>query len=367
MFKRLLIVVLLLALAFGGVGYWKFQKFQQMKAQLAAPRPPATVASVEVKQENWQPRLRSVGSVVAQNGIDVTNEVAGVVASIAFESGQRVKAGEVLLKLEDSVEQATLASLRADRRLAEVQYKRAADLIPKQAVSKADFDIAKATFDAAQARVAEQEAVIAKKIVRAPFSGLLGIRRVDLGQFLQVGTSIVGLQALDPLYVDYTLPERDFRRVASGQTVELTLDAYPGETFQGKVTAVDSGVDEGTRAIRVRATVPNPDNRLRPGMFAEGQTLLPVENQVLTVPRTAISFNTYGDFAYVIEKGEDGSLTVKRRQVTTDAVQAGWVQVTKGLQAGETVVRTGLVKLRDGVPVAIDNSVELKDGEVAPQ
>ena len=367
MFKRLLIVLLFLAIVFGGIGYWKYRQFQQMTASLSAPRPPAVIASVEVKQESWQPHLRSVGSLVAENGIEVTNEVAGVVAEMLFESGQRVKEGEVLAKLDDSVERATLESLRAERRLAEVQYKRASDLMPKQAVSKSDFDIAKATFDAAQARVAEQEAVIAKKSVRAPFSGLLGIRQADLGQFLQVGTPLVSLQALDPLYVDYSLPERDFQKIAVGQSVKLAMDAFPGESFTGTVSAIDSGVDEGTRSIRVRATVPNPQGRLRPGMFAEARTLLPLKNQVITVPQTAISYNTYGDFVYALQKSEDGSLVAKRRQVTTGAVQNGWVEIVKGLEAGETVVRAGLVKLRDGQAVAVDNSIELQDGEVTKE
>lgn len=367
MFKRLILVLLFLALVFGGIGYWKYRQFQQMTAQLTAPRPPATIASVEAKRESWQPALHSVGSLVAANGIAVTNEVAGIVQEITFESGQRVEEGAVLLRFEDSVERATLESLRAERELAQAQYKRAAELIPKQAVSKSEFDIAKATFDAAQARVAEQEAIIRKKTVRAPFSGLLGIRQVDTGEFLQVGTPIVELQALTPLYVDYALPERNFRELTVGQEIRLGLDAYPDETFSGRVSAIDARVDEGTRSISIRGTVPNPDGRLRPGMFAEVQTLLPSQNDVITVPRTAISYNTYGDFVYVIVKGDDDTLKVKRRQVVTGAVQQGWVEIVKGLEAGETVVRAGLVKLRDGQPVTIDNSVELKDGEVAEE
>lgn len=367
MLKRLILVLLFLALVFGGIGYWKYRQFQQMTAQLTAPRPPATIASVEAKRESWQPTLRSVGSLVAANGIAVTNEVAGVVKAITFESGQRVDEGAVLLQFEDSVERATLESLRADRQLAQAQYKRAAELIPKQAVSKSEFDIAKATFDAAQAKVAEQEAVIRKRTVRAPFSGLLGIRQVDTGEFLQVGSSIVELQALNPLYVDYALPERNFRELAVGQVVQLRMDAYPGETFSGRVSAIDARVDEGTRSISVRATIPNPSGSLRPGMFAEVQTLLPLQDDVVSIPRTAISYNTYGDFIYVIDKGENEALTVKRRQVTTGRVREGWVEIVKGLEAGETVVRAGLVKLRDGQPVTIDNSIELKDAEVGKQ
>lgn len=367
MIKRLILVLLLFGGAAAGVGYWKYQKFQQMNAQLTAPRPPAVVAEATVQQEDWQPTLRAVGSLLAQSGINVTNEVPGIVSLIAFESGQSVEAGAVLLRLEDSVELATLESLKADQRLAEVQYRRTAELMPKQAVSKSEFDIAKATYDSAQAKVAQQQATVRKKIIRAPFSGILGIRKVDQGEYLPDGTSIVGLQALDSLFVDYALPEREFSKIAPGQTVQLRVGAYPGELFSGSVSAIDSGVDEGSRSIQVRATVLNRDNRLRPGMFAEVETLMSQTNTVLTVPRTAISYNTYGNFAYAIVEAEGGGLQVERRQVDTGAVREGRVAVTSGLKAGERIVSAGLVKLRDGQPVTIDNSIELDNGKVAEQ
>ncbi len=365
MIKRLIIVLLVFGAVAGGIGYWKYQQFQMMTAKLTAPRPPAVIASATVQQEEWQPVLRAVGSLRAQSGIEVTNEVPGIVSLIGFESGQTVKAGDVLLRLEDSVELATLASLKADQRLAEVQYRRTAELMPKQAVSKSEFDIAKATYESAQAKVAQQQATVGKKVIRSPFDGILGIRQVDKGQFLPAGTAIVSLQALDPLYVDYALPEREFSKIAPGQPVHLRVAAYPDDLFIGSVSAIDSGVQEGSRSIKVRGTIPNKDNRLRPGMFAEVETLLPNQGEVLTVPRTAISYNTYGNFAYVIVEAEGGGLQVKRRQVNTGAVRAGRVVVTEGLKAGEQVVAAGLVKLRDGQPVTIDNSVELDNGKVA--
>jgi membrane fusion protein (multidrug efflux system) len=367
MIKRLILVLLLFGGAAAGVAYWKYQQFQQMNAQLTAPRPPAVIASAMVEQENWQPRLRSVGSLRAQSGIDVTNEVPGIVSMIAFESGQPVQAGDVLLRLEDSVELATLESLKADQRLAEVQYQRTSELIPKQAVSKSDFDIAKATFDSAQAKVTQQRATVQKKVIKSPFSGILGIRQVDQGQFLPVGTSIVSLQALDPLYVDYALPEREFSKIMPGQTVHLRVGAYPGNLFSGSVSAIDSGIDVGSRSIQVRATVPNGDNRLRPGMFAEVETLMQDAQDVLTVPQTAVSYNTYGNFAYVIVEAEGEGLQVKRRQIETGEVREGRVVVTRGLEVGERVVGAGLVKLRDGQSVTIDNSVQLANGKAAEQ
>lgn len=363
MIKRLILLLLVLGGLFGGIGYWKYQQFQQMTAQLTAPRPPAVIASTEVKREQWQPVLRAVGSLRAESGIQVTNEVAGIVSEIAFESGQRVNRGDVLIRLEDSVEEATLKSLQADQRLAEVQFRRTADLMPKQAIAKSEFDIAKATYDSAQARVAEQQALLRKKVIRAPFSGIIGIRQVDQGQFLQVGTSIVSLQALDPLYVDYALPEREFNKIRPGQNVHLKVGAYPDTPFVGTVSAIDSAVDKGSRSIQVRATVPNPDNRLRPGMFAEVETLMPQSDNVLTVPRTAISYNTYGNFAYVIGDDGAGGQQVKRRQVETGSVRGERVAIMSGLQAGEQVVSAGLVKLRDGQKVTVDNSVRLESGK----
>ena len=362
--KRLFIVVVALVLLIGGIGGLKFMQIQKMMAQMSQPRPPATVAATEAKAETLQPALHAVGSVVAVNGIAVTTEVAGIVSEIAFTSGGEIAAGDVLVKLDDRVDQAALQALRAEQRLAEVKFKRTADLLSRQAISKSDYDEAKANFDAARARVVQQEETLAKKIIRAPFTGRLGIREVNLGQFLEPGNRIVTLQALDPIYVDYALPEREYSRIATGQEVRVGVDAYPGETFAGKVTAVSSGLEEGTRSVRVQATLPNPDGRLRPGMFAEVDTLQAESQDVITVPRTAISFNTYGNFVFVINEGEGGALSVKQRQVTTGAVRAGRVVVTSGLQAGERVVRAGLVKLRDGQPVQIDNSVELKDAEV---
>ena len=367
MIKRLFLLILVLGGLFAGIGYWKYQQFQQMNAQLTAPRPPAVIASTEVRQEQWQPVLRAVGSLRAESGIQVTNEVAGIVSEIAFESGQRVEQGDVLIRLEDSVEVATLKSLQADQRLAEVQFRRTADLMPKQAIAKSEFDIAKATYDSAQARVAEQQAMLRKKVIRAPFSGILGIRQVDQGQFLPAGSAIVSLQALDPLYVDYALPEREFSQVAPGQTVQLKVGAYPADQFNGSVSAIDSGVDKGSRSIQVRATVPNPDNRLRPGMFAEVETLMQQAEQVLTLPRTAISYNTYGNFAYVIGEAEGGGLKVKRRQIETGAVREGRVAISRGLEIDEQVVSAGLVKLRDGQRVTIDNSVQLENGKAGEQ
>jgi len=308
--------------------------------------------------------LESVGSLVAINGTAVTTEVAGLVSDIQFESGTYTEQDAVLLQLDDSVDQAALEALRAERRLAEIKFKRAQDLLKRQVMSRSEYDEARASFDAATARVKQQEATIQRKAIRAPFSGRLGIRQVNIGQYLEPGQPIVLLQALNPIYVDYTLPERYLPQLATGQEIRLRVDAFPGKTFSGEITALESGVDAGTRTIKLRATLANPEGQLQPGMFARIKTLEPETKTVLTVPRTAVSYNTYGDFIYLIQKNDQGQSVVKRLQVETGEARAGRIAILSGVQAGQQVVRAGLVKLRDGMPVQIDNSVELEDDKV---
>jgi membrane fusion protein (multidrug efflux system) len=357
---RISIILLLVIAAAAGIYYW--QQVQQQAGQ-AQGFPPSVISSAEVSEDQWQPALRSVGSLVAINGIDVSTEVNGIVSKVVFTSGQPVERGQVLIRLDDSVDEAALEALRAERKLADVQFKRASDLLKKRVTSQSEYDEAKARYEAAHARVKQQEAVIKRKVIRAPFAGLAGIRQVSLGQFIEAGSPIVGLQALDPIYVDYTLPERYLTRIRPGQQVLLKLDAIPDKSFQGEVTAVNSGVDTGTRTLKIRATLDNTDKLMRPGMFAEVTTITAEAQPVLTLPRTAISFNTYGNFVFVINEGEQGQLTVKRTPVETGEIREGRVAV-KGLQPGTRVVRTGLVKLRDGIPVKIDNQVPLNDAEL---
>jgi len=325
--------------------------------------PPAVIASTEVKQENWQPSLLSVGSVVATNGISVSSEVNGIVSAIAFNSGQPVEKGQELIKLDAAVDLAALEALRAEQRLAEIKFNRAKELLQKNVNTKSDYEQAEATFDAARARVKQQEEIIKRKVIRAPFAGLAGIRQVDLGQYFQAGSPIVSLQALDPIYVDYTLPERFISRVKTGQVVNVKFDALPSQVFKGEISAINAGIDTGTRTLKIRATLKNPDKLLRPGMFAEIETITDDAQAVLTLPRTAISFNTYGKYVFLINKDDTGATTVKRMAVETGDTRSGRVEV-KNLKEGQEVVRAGLVKLRDSMPVKIDNQIELNDSEI---
>ncbi|KAA3625817.1 MAG: efflux RND transporter periplasmic adaptor subunit [Proteobacteria bacterium] len=364
---RLFITLALLGAIFGGIFYLKFQQGQRMAQMQMQPQPPAVVAATEARAEQWQPAIRSVGSLKAVNGIAVTTEVAGTIRAFEFESGKRVKVGDVLVRLEDSVDQAALKGLIADRELARIQFERASELSSRRAISQSEIDETRFRYEGIQARVQEQQASIAKKTIRAPFDGLLGLRLTDIGEFVSPGDDIVRLQALDPIYVDYAVSEREFRNLSEGQKVLVTVPAYPEREFAGTISAIESGVDESTRSIRVRATLENDDAALRPGMFAEVRTLRSAIREVVTVPRTAISFNTYGDYAFVIEDGEGGGLTVNRRNVKTGAVREGRIEIIEGVDEGERVVRTGLVKLRAGQAVTIDNSVELDDAGVTRQ
>ena len=367
MFKllaRLIVVLILLGLIFGGIFYWK-QRQQQMAAQMRQPPPPASVAVTEVRTESWQPRLNAVGTVSATQGVFVTTEVAGIVREILFASGQKVKKGAVLVRLEDSVDKADLRGLQAERDLARIKFDRLAKLLKDKSVSQSDYDEAKAELDSAEAKVASKRALIDKKSIRAPFDGALGIRSVDVGEYLAPGARLVPLQALDPVYVDFYLPERHFAQLYGGQSVEVRVTARPGQVFRGEITAINPGVDESTRSIQVQATLANREQLLRPGMFAEVGVLLPRRDEVVTLPRAAITYTPYGDSVFLaVEK--DGQLLTERRQVTTGVVQEGRVEILTGVQPGDQVVLAGQVKLRSGQAVQIDNQILPIGGKMGP-
>ncbi|MBK5940288.1 efflux RND transporter periplasmic adaptor subunit [Halochromatium roseum] len=357
MILRSLLVVLVLALLAGGLAFLKYRQIQEGMAMFSQPQPPAVVSAAKVQLSRWQPRLEAVGNVQAVQGVMVNNEVAGQIKEILFESGDQVTAGQELVRLDTEVDEADLNGLRAGLNLAQLQLERNQKLLRDRAVSQGDFDQISAQVTQALAQVQAKQALIRKKTIRAPFTGQLGIRRVNLGQFLDAGSAIVELEALDPVYVDYALPERRLSEIAVGQPVEVRVSAYPDQVFAGKISAISPAVNQATRNIQVRALLQNPDQRLLPGMFAKISTLLPVKDQVLTLPRQAITFNTYGDSVFLIQPGEgeqDGQLVVQRRQVKTGAVRDQEVEVLAGLEAGDQVVSSGQVKLRNGVAVSIE-------------
>lgn len=355
MVKRLIIVLFFLVLLFGGVFWFKAQQFQQMSAMFGPP-PPTVVTSTQVVEKTWRPQLDAVGTVVAVQGVQVANEVPGLVREIPFESGQQVKKGDVLLQLDDAVDQAQLRGLQAALGLAQVKFQRASKLVKERSVSQSDYDTARAELTNAQAQVASQQALIEKKLIRAPFEGVLGLRAVSLGQYLPTGTAIVPLEQLATVFVDFSLPERYVSSVMVGQQVRVTTDGNPDADTRGAVIAIDPAVDSASRMLRLRARLSNQAGLLRPGMFTRVQLDLGRQENVLTLPRVAISYAPYGDAVFVIVE-KDGKLQVQQRQVQTGAVVDDRVIVKKGVEAGERVVLTGQVKLRNDMPVQIDNTV----------
>lgn len=360
--KRLIIVLLALALLFGGIFGWKYLQMQKMAAMQAGGQPPAVIAAEPVRGDRWQPSLAAVGSLVATQGVYISSEIAGQVQAIHFESGVRVEAGAELVTLDDDVDRAELAGLQAEKRLAEIQFERARKLLRDKTISRSEYDQAEANLDNAAAQVASQQARIRKKHIKAPFAGQLGIREVDLGQYLAAGDRIVSLQSMDPIFVDYSLPERYLDELSIGQVVEVRVQAWPGKVFTGTISAISPRIETATRSVPVRATLVNPEQLLRTGMFAEVKTLLPARDHVLTLPEQAVSYNPYGDSVFVIQE-KDGGQVVQRRQIETGEVRDGRVEVTDGLEEGEQVVTAGHNKLRNGMAVTIDNSIQL-DGRV---
>jgi membrane fusion protein (multidrug efflux system) len=366
MISRLILVAMVLAAVFGGIFGWKHHTAQQLAAAQAGGPPPAVIAAARVEREIWRPQLQVVGSLAAVAGIEVSNEVGGKISAIHFTSGESAEQGELLLELDDSTDQAELKGLLAELTLGKLKFERVAKLVKEKSVSKSDYDEARATLDNAEAGVAAKRAIIEKKRIRAPFAGRLGIRRVDLGEYLSPGTAIVPLEKLDPIFADFTLPERELARISKGQAIEVHVQAYPGENFDGEITAIDPGVSVGNRSFRIQAVLANPNQRLRPGMFADVRVLLPDTEGVLTVPDTAISYAPYGDSVFVIEQKE-GVSTAVRRQIETGSARAGRVSVSSGLSEGEQVVSAGHNKLRSGQAVTIDSKPAPADREPTPE
>jgi membrane fusion protein, multidrug efflux system len=334
-----------------------------MAAKMAPP--PTTVSSAVVKEEDWAPILSSVGSVSAVQGAVVSTELGGVVAQINFQNGAVAKKGDVLMSLDASSEEAQLHSAEADLELARANLQRTRDLATRRVISKQELDAAESTFGQKQGAVDNMRSFIGKKQVRAPFDGQLGIRQVNVGQSIDARTPIVQLTALDPVYVDFALPQQNVSQLTPGLEVQVHTDAVPGHEFKGKVTAINSMVDAVTRNVSVQGTLENPDHTLRPGMFAKVDVVLPKKGKTLVVPGSAISYAPYGDSVFVIEKKKDEKTGKESRAIRQQFVRVGeargdFVAITRGLRVGETIVSTGVFKLRNGMPVTINNDLAPK-------
>ena len=370
--KRLIIMLVAVGIILGLVfGYKAFGRMMMMKYMAMGANPPQSVSAIKAEFQDWQPELRAVGTIRAINGADLTAEVAGIVEKISFESGDQVKTGDAIVQLRADDERAQLESARANARLADITYQRDLRQLKAQAVSQAALDTSQANLAVTRAQVAEREAQLNKKIVKAPFDGLIGIRRVDVGQYLNPGTMIVSLQQLDPLYVDFFMPQSQLQQLKLGLPVSATTDAFGKEAFTGTITAINAKVETETRNILVRATLQNPERKLLPGMFANVSIAAGEPQRHLTLPQTAITYNPYGNSVYVIheEPGEGdkpSAMTAKQTFVTTGDTRGDQVAVLSGITEGDMIVTAGQIKLRPGSPVIINNDVQ-PTNDPAPQ
>lgn len=363
MTKRMVIMLIAAAIVLGGVfGFQAFKAAMIKKFMSTMSAPPQTVSATAAHSTSWQPTIEAVGSLRAVRGADLSLEVAGVVDSISFNSGDDVKEGDVLLKLRSDDDAAKLTSLQATADLSQLTLERDLKQWKIQAVSQATIDTDRANLKNAQAQVAQQQAILDKKTLRAPFAGHLGIRAIDLGQYLGPGTTIVTLQALDPIYLDFFVPQQAIDQVQLGQSITVRIDAFKEQTFAGEISAINPKIDTSTRNVQVRATLKNPDHKLLPGMYATVAINTGAPQNYITLPQTAITYNPYGDTVYVVEnKSADGGGKPQRvaRQtfVTTGPTRGDQVAILKGVNEGDMIVTAGQIKLHNGSPVLIDNSI----------
>ena len=362
--KRMVIMLVAVVILLGGlVGFNLFKGYMMQKYMASAPVPSSTVTAMKAEYQQWQPQLSAVGTLRAVRGVDVTTEVAGLVRSIEFKSGDEVKAGQVLVQLNADSDIAQLHSLEAAADLAATVYERDKQQLAAEVISKAQVDTDAGDLKSKRAQVAQQAALVGKKTLRAPFAGKLGITTVNPGQYLNAGDKVVTLQTIDPIYVDFNLPQQQLPLVAIGQKVTLTADAYKGVTFEGKVNAVNPKVDANTRNVMIEATIPNPKRQLLPGMFATVKLNSGDEQRYVTLPQTSITYNPYGDTVFVVKESDkkdakgNAVLTAQQVFVTTGPTRGDQVAIVKGVSPGDQIVTSGQVKLKNGAPVTINNSV----------
>ena len=372
MTRKVLLAVFIVLLVLGGLAGVKVLQFKKLIAAGKSFAPPLeSVSAAVVHEEKWQGTLTAIGSVTAVQGVTVSPEIAGIVHEIAFESGAVVSKGDLLVRLDTSLEEAQLRALEAQEELARLNVARERSLRTQNMVSQSELETAEATLKQNQGNADATRAMIQKKTIRAPFAGRLGIRLVNLGQYLDTGKPIASLQSLTPVYAEFSLPQQELARLKTGMRVHVTTDAYPDRTFEGTLTAINPDLDAQTRSVGLQATFANPEQLLRPGMFARVQVLLPEEQTVLAVPATSVLSAPYGDSVYVIESkpGKDGGksqLVVRQQFIRTGSARGDFVSVESGLKAGERIVRAGIFKLRNGMSVIENNDLAPKN-DLAPR
>jgi len=365
---RMVIMLAVVGVILGAIFVFELVLAPQFKKKFLASfaNPPQTVSTTVAKTEPWQKQLHAVGSLRAARGADLSTQVAGTVSAVHFESGAEVAQGTLLVELAAEDDIAKLDSLKATAALARITYERDQRQLKAQAVSQQVVDTDAQNLKSDEAQVAQQQAIVNYKVIRAPFAGKLGIRQIDVGQYISPGTLIVTLQSLDPIYVDFTLPQQALSQIKVGQKVVVGVDTFPGETFPGAILAINSKVDTATRNVQVRATLDNPQHRLLPGMFASVSIDVGEPQSYVTLPQTAITYNPYGSTVYLAEdkgKGANGQEELMAQQVfvTTGDTRGDQVAILKGVKEGQTVVTAGQIKLRNGSPLHIDNTVQPTD------
>ena len=363
MAKRMFVMLGLMTVLIAGLGFVKVRQFQAMADEFAAMQPPPeAVTTIVAEATEWPNTLSAIGTVAAVQGVTVSADLPGIVERIAFESGRAVSRGDLLVQLDTRQEQAQLAAAEAQLELARLNHDRMTGLVKQDAVSRAEYDAAAAAHTQAQARLREIRATIERKTIRAPFTGVLGIRQVNLGQYLSAGEAVVPLQSLDPIHVNFGMPQQHAAQMRRGRQVRIALDDTGDVTVTGRVTAVDAVIDQTTRNVQVQATLANPGGRLRPGMFVQAHVALGGDERVIALPASAISYAPYGDSVFIVGdmKTPEGTTYrgVRQQVVTLGDARGDQVAVLTGVAPGEEVVTSGVFKLRNGVAVQVNNSVQ---------
>ena len=363
MAKRMVLMLTLMVVFIGGLGFLKLRQFQAMGEEFAAMQPPPeAVTTIVAKREEWPTTLNAIGTVAPVQGVTVSADLPGIVDRIAFVSGATVREGDVLVQLDARQEQAQLAAVEAQRDLARLNDERMKGLVEQDAVSRAEYDTAAAGHKQTEARVREIRATIERKTIRAPFSGVLGIRQVNLGQYMNAGDPVVPLQKLNPVYVNFGVPQQDAAQAGAGRKVQITVGDLGDASFTGTISAIDAVVNPETRNIQVQATLPNPGGKLRPGMFVQAEVLVGQSVAVMALPASAINYAPYGDSVYVVADLKDPNgksyRGVRQQVVKLGATKGDQVGVLSGINPGEEIVTSGVFKLRNGAAVQVDNKVQ---------
>ena len=363
MAKRMILTLVVIAAVIGGLGFVKFRQVEAAIAQGASfQMPPTAVTTVVAQRETWPSTLTVIGTAAAIQGVTVSADLPGTIDKIHFESGQWAREGDVLVELDTRQERAQLASLEAQRDLARINYDRAQELVKAGVISRSDYDNATAQQKATEAQVGDIRAAIARKTIRAPFSGVLGIRQVSLGQYLAAGQAIVSLQSLNPIYVNFGVPQQDTPKLVPGHVLRVSSSDIPGVAFTGRIMALDSVINEQTRNIQVQAILTNKENKLRPGMFVQVELPLGQARQVVPLPASAINYAPYGDSVFVVAEMKDPKGNtyrgVRQQVVRIEGSRGDQVAVVSGVNPGDEVVSAGVFRLRNGAPVQVNNTVK---------